>query len=459
MKEGGVAMSVIAKRTLPRRTVLRGLGTAIALPLLDSMVPALTAVAKSAAKPARRLGCFYVPNGMNMLNWTPASEGPDFEFSEILSPLEPFRDRTFALSGLCDEVANSRPGEGIGDHSRASSTWLTGVHIKKTGGTDIRAGVSMDQLAAQVLGKQTQIASLEISLDSIEAIGACETGYSCAYANTITWRTPTTPLPMENDPRALFERLFGVSGSTDTEARLARIRQEKTILDFVTGEVKGLERSLGMSDRQKLEQYLDAVRDVERRIQMAEAQSARKLPVVDQPAAIPDSFEEHMRLMFDLLVLAYQADLTRVSTFMIGREISGRSYPEMGVVGGHHGYSHHQNDPEKLEKLTVINKYHITQWAYFLEKLKQTPDGDGSLFDHSILLYGSGISDGNIHFHMDLPTVVVGGGAGTLKGGRHIRYKNDTPLSNLHVALLDKLGVPTDSFGDSTGKLEYLTDI
>ena len=452
-------MGIIAKKILPRRTVLRGLGTAIALPLLDSMVPALTAVAKTAAKPARRLGCFYVPNGMNMLNWTPATEGKGFEFSEILAPVAPFRNQTLVLSGLADEVANSRPGEGIGDHSRASSTWLTGVHIKKTGGTDIRAGISMDQLAAQVLGKETQLASLEISLDSIEALGACETGYSCVYANTITWRTPTTPLPMENDPRALFERLFGASGSTDPEARLARIRQEKTILDFVTDEVKGLERSLGNGDRRKLSQYLDAVRDVERRIQMAEAQSARQLPVVDQPAAIPDSFDEHARLMYDLLALAYQADLTRVGTYMIGREISGRSYPEMGVHGGHHGYSHHQNDPEKLEKLTIVNKYHVTQFAYFLDKLKQTPDGDGSLLDHSILLYGSGISDGNIHFHMDLPTLVVGGGAGTLKGGRHIHYKNDTPLANLNLALLDKLGVPTDSFGDSTGKLEYLTDI
>ena len=317
----------------------------------------------------------------------------------------------------------------------------------------------MDQLAAQVLGKETQLASLEISLDSIEALGACETGYSCVYANTVTWRTPTTPLPMENDPRALFERLFGASGSTDPEARRARIYQEKTILDFVTEEVKGLERSLGNGDRQKLEQYLDAVRDVEHRIQMAEAQSSRQLPVVDQPAAIPDSFDEHARLMYDLLALAYQADLTRVGTYMIGREISGRSYPEMGVHGGHHGYSHHQNDPEKLEKLTIVNKYHVTQFAYFLDKLKQLPDGDGSLLDHSILLYGSGISDGNIHFHMDLPALVVGGGSGTLQGGRHIRYKNDTPLANLHVSLLDKLGVPTDSFGDSTGKLEYLSDI
>ena len=452
-------MGIIAKKILPRRTVLRGLGTAIALPLLDSMVPALTALAKTAAKPARRLGCFYVPNGMNMLGWTPATEGSGFEFSEILSPVAPFRDQTLVLSGLADEVANSQPGEGIGDHSRASSTWLTGVHIKKTGGTDIRAGISMDQLAAQVLSKETQLASLEISLDSIEALGACETGYSCVYANTVTWRTPTTPLPMENDPRALFERLFGASGSTDPEARRARIYQEKTILDFVTEEVKGLERSLGNGDRQKLEQYLDAVRDVEHRIQMAEAQSSRQLPVVEQPAAIPDSFDEHARLMYDLLALAYQADLTRVGTYMIGREISGRSYPEMGVHGGHHGYSHHQNDPEKLEKLMIVNKYHVTQFAYFLDKLKQIPDGDGSLLDHSILLYGSGISDGNIHFHMDLPALVVGGGSGTLKGGRHIRYKNDTPLANLHVSLLDKLGVPTDSFGDSTGKLEYLSDI
>jgi len=452
-------MSIITKKFLPRRTFLRGLGVSLALPLLDGMVPALTAAAKTAAKPVRRLGAIYTPNGMEMRKWTPKNDGAGFEFSQILESLNPYREHVNVLSGLADKVAVPLPGEGIGDHARAASTWLTGVHVKKTEGPDIHAGVSMDQLAAQVLGKETQLASLELAIDSVEVLGACDAGYSCAYANTISWRTPTTPLPMENNPRAVFERLFGASNSTDSASRLARIQQEKTILDFVSEEVNGLERSLGVGDRQKLSQYLDAVRDVERRIQTAESQSGRQLPVVDQPAGIPDSFDKHCKLMYDLLALAYQADLTRVGTYMISREVSGRSYPEIGVPDGHHACSHHQNDPVKLEKLAKINAYHMSQFAYFLDKLKNTPDGDGSLLDHSVFVYGSGISDGNIHFHLDLPMVVVGTAAGQIKGGRHLRYKNDTPISNVYVAVLDKLGVPIDNFGDSTGKLDYLTDL
>jgi hypothetical protein len=452
-------MSMITKRSLSRRTVLRGLGATIALPLLDGMIPALTAASKTAAKPVRRLGCIYVPNGVEMRMWTPKVEGAGYALSPILEPLKPFYDQTTVLSGLADRVAIPLPGEGIGDHARASSTWLTGVHVKKTEGPDIRAGVSMDQIAAQVLGKETQLASLELALDSVEVLGACDAGYSCAYANTISWRTPTTPLPMENDPRAVFERLFGASNSTDPSARLARIRQEKTILDVVTDEIGSLSRTLGSSDRQRLNEYLEAVRDVERRIQTAEAQHSRELPVLDQPQGIPDTFEKHIQLMYDLLAIAYQADLTRVGTFMISREVSSRSYPQIGVPDGHHACSHHQNDPVKLEKLAKINTYHVKHFTHFLEKLRNTPDGDGSLLDHSIFVYGSGISDGNIHFHLDLPMLLVGGGAGQFKGGRHIRYKNDLPLANLYVSVLDKLGVPTGQFGDSTGTLEYLTDI
>ena len=452
-------MSIITKRSLSRRTVLRGLGATVALPLLDGMIPALTAATKTAAKPIRRLGCIYVPNGMEMRMWTPKTEGAGYALSPILEPLKPFYDQTMVLSGLADKVAVPLPGEGIGDHARASATWLTGVHVKKTEGPDIRAGVSMDQIAAQTLGKETQLASLELALDSVEVLGACDAGYSCAYANTISWRTATTPLPMENDPRAVFERLFGASNSTNAAARLARIRQEKTILDVVTEEIGSLSRTLGSNDRQRLTEYLDAVRDVERRIQTAETQSNRELPVLDQPQGIPDTFEKHIQLMYDLLALAYQADLTRVGSFMISREVSSRSYPQIGVPDGHHACSHHQNDPAKLEKLAKINTYHVKQFTYFLEKLRNTPDGDGSLLDHSTFIYGSGISDGNIHFHLDLPMLVVGGGAGQLKGGRHLRYKNDTPLANLYVSVLDKLGVPTERFGDSTGKLEYLTDI
>jgi len=452
-------MSIITKRFLSRRTVLRGLGATIALPFLDGMVPALTAAAKTAAKPVKRLGCIYVPNGMEMRMWTPKAEGANFALSPILEAMKPFYDQTMVLSGLADRVAVPLPGEGIGDHARASSTWLTGVHVKKTEGPDIRAGISMDQIAAQVLGKETQLASLELALDSVEVLGACDAGYSCAYANTISWRTPTTPLPMENDPRAVFERLFGATNSTDAATRQARIRQEKTILDVVTGEISALAKSLGSNDRQRLNEYLEAVRDVERRIQTAEAQKNRELPVLDQPQGIPDTFDKHSALMYDLLALAYQADLTRVGTFMVSREVSSRSYPQIGVPDGHHSVSHHQNDPVKLEKLAKINAYHIKQFTYFLDKLRNTPDGDGNLLDHSLFVYGSGISDGNIHFHLDLPMMVVGGGGGQFKGGRHLRYKNDTPLSNLYVSVLDKLGVPTEQFGDSTGTLDYLTDL
>jgi hypothetical protein len=452
-------MSIVTKKALPRRTFLRGMGVSLALPLLDGMVPAFAALRTTAARPVKRFGAIYVPNGVEMRMWTPKSEGAGFELPLILQPIEPFRDQAFVLSGLADKPAVPAPGEGIGDHARASATWLTGVRAKKTEGPDIRAGISMDQLAARQLGQETQLASLELALDSVEVLGACDAGYSCAYANTIAWRTPTTPLPMENNPRAVFERLFGASDSTDPETRLARIQQDRSILDIVTAEVTSLKRTLGTADRGKLTEYLDAVRDAERRIQTAERQSTRELPVVDQPMGIPDSFDAHAKLMYDLLALAYQCDLTRVATFMIGKEVSGRSYPEIGVPDGHHACSHHQNDPVKLEKLAKINRYHVEHFAYFLDKLGQIPDGDGSLLDHSLFIYGSGISDGNIHFHLDLPMLVVGGGAGTLKGGRHVRYANDTPISNLHVSVLDKLGLPMEQFGDSTGKLEYLAEI
>ena len=452
-------MHIATKQALPRRTFLRGLGVSLALPLLDGMVPAFAALRTTAGRAVKRLGAIYVPNGVEMRLWTPKTDGADFELSLILEPLARFKAQTTVLSGLADKPAVPAPGEGIGDHARASATWLTGVRVKKTEGPDIRAGISMDQLAAQHLGQETQLASLELALDSVEVLGACDAGYSCAYANTIAWRTPTTPLPMENNPRAVFERLFGASDSTDAATRQARMAQDRSILDFVTGEVASLRRTLGTGDRGKLSEYLEAVRDVERRIQTAERQSTRELPVVEQPMGIPDSFEAHARLMYDLLALAYQCDLTRVATFMIGKEVSGRAYPEIGVPDGHHACSHHQNDPVKLEKLAKINRYHMEQFAYFLDRLAATPDGDGSLLDHSMFVYGSGISDGNIHFHLDLPTVVVGGGAGTLHGGQHRRYANDTPLANLHVALLDKLGLPMEQFGDSTGKLDALTDL
>ena len=450
---------IITRKHLSRRTVLRGLGAALALPLVDGMVPALSAVAGTPAKGVRRMAVIYTPNGMMMPNWTPRGEGTSFEFSPILEALTPHRDDLVIVSGLADKYGWPQGDEGTGDHARAAATFLTGVHVRKTEGADIQSGVSMDQIAARALGAETQLASLELALESVEFLGACDSGYSCAYANTIAWRSPTTPLPMENDPRAVFERLFGGSDSTDAAARATRALKERSILDSVTDRVRELQRGLGPRDQVKIGEYLDAVRDVERRIQKIEEQSARELPVVDRPAGIPPTFEEHARLMFDLLVLAFQTDMTRISTFMLGREVSGRAYPEIGVPDSHHPTSHHQNDPEKLKKLEKINTFHLEQFAYFVDRMHHTPDGDGSLLDHSMLLYGSGISDSNVHMHDNLPLVLVGGAGGRLKGGRHVRYAKDTPVTNLFLNMLDIVGVPAEKLGDSTGPLEHLTDL
>jgi hypothetical protein len=443
---------IITKKCLSRRAMLRGIGATLALPLLDGMVPALSALAKTAAGGVKRLGVIYTPNGMNMLQWLPVGEGTGFTFSPILEPLSPFRDQLVVVSGLADRYGWPQGDEGTGDHARASATFLTGVHVKKTEGADIQGGVSMDQIAAQTLGRNTQLASLELALESVEFLGACDAGYSCAYANTIAWRSPTTPLPMENDPRAVFERLFGASDTTDAASRLGRIQKERSILDAVIEDVIDLQRTLGPRDRTKMVEYLDAIRDVERRIQKAEEQSARELPVVEQPAGIPGTFESHARLMFDLLTLAFQTDMTRVATFMLGHEVSGRSYPEIGVPDSHHPVSHHQNYPEKLAKLAKINTFHVEQFAYFLEKLRSTPDGDGSLLDRSILLYGSGISDSNVHLHDNLPLLLAGGGAAGIQGGRHLQYAKDTPVTNLYLSMLDRVGVAVENIGDSSGR-------
>jgi len=450
---------MLTKKHLSRRTILRGVGATLALPLLDGMVPALTALAQTAARGARRMAVVYTPNGMMMPDWAPRGEGSSFELSPILQPLAAHRDRLVVLSGLEDKYGWPQADEGAGDHARASATFLTGVHVRKTEGADLRAGVSMDQIAARTFGNETQLASLELALESVEMLGACDAGYSCAYANTISWRSPTTPMPMENDPRAVFERLFGGSDSTDPAARLARIRKDRSILDSVTERVTDLRHDLGPRDRSKLTEYLDAVRDVERRIQKAEQQSARELPLVERPAGVPGSFEEHATMMFDLLALAFQTDMTRVSTFMLGREVSGRAYPEIGVPDAHHPVSHHQNDPEKLAKLSKINILHMQQFAYFVEKMRATPDGDGSLLDHSMLLYGAAISDSNVHMHDNLPLVMVGSAGGRIAGGRHLVYRKGTPVTNLFLNMLDKLGVPAESIGDSTGRLEHLSDV
>jgi hypothetical protein len=450
---------VITKMALSRRTVLRGLGASLALPLLDSMVPALSALKATAAAPTRRLGIVYVPNGIFMNRWTPAAEGTAFEVTPTLEPLAPFRNRMVIVTGLSNKQGDALPGEGAGDHARAAGAYLTGVHPKKTEGADIQAGVSMDQIAARALGRETQLASLEISLDSKEPVGACDPGYSCAYANTLCWRSPTTPLPMENDPRAVFERLFGSSDSTDPAMWRLRRQEDRSILDGMTRKVARLKQQLGPGDSTKLDEYVDAIRDVERRIQKAEEQSARELPAIDQPAGIPSSFEDHAKLMFDLQALAYQADLTRVSTFMMSHETSQRAYPEIGVPDAHHPLSHHGGDAEKIAKLVKVNLYHARLFAYYVEKLRSTSDGEGSLLDHVTIIYGSGMSDGNTHNHHNLPTVLIGSGAGRIQGGRHLKYPPSTPVTNLFLSVLDKLGVPAETIGDSTGKVDLLSSL
>ncbi len=450
---------IITKKAIPRRTVLRGVGATLALPLLDSMIPAFAGAAHAAATPVRRFGVVYVPNGMVMKSFTPEAEGAAFELTPILKPLEPFRNQLLVLSGL-----SSRPpvgglaGAASGVHARASTRFLTDVPPKRGQGMEIEAGVSVDQIAAKALAQYTQLASLEVALEGRDLAGSCDVGYSCAYTNTIAWRSATTPLPMENDPRAVFERLFGDSGTTDPAARVARIKKDRSILDSVTERVNRLHQRIGSRDRAKLGEYLEAVRDVERRISKAEEQGGGELPLVDQPAGIPATFEEHSKLMIDMQVLAYQTDLTRVITFMIGRELSSRTYPQLGVSESHHPISHHLNDPAKLASLAKINTHHVAQFAYYLEKLRSTPDGDGSLLDHVLLVYGAGMADSNMHAPNGLPVILAGGGAGQLKGGRHIKYPADTPLANLHLTILDKLGVPTvENIGDSSGKLEHLS--
>jgi hypothetical protein len=444
---------IITKLSLPRRTFLRGMGTALALPLLDAMVPAATALAQTAASPTKRLGFIYIPNGANMGRWTPSTDGA-LDLSPTLSPLAPVRDQIVIPTGLAHRQAEAW-GDGNGEHSRASGVWLNGVHPKRTEGADVRAGTTVDQIAAATMGRETPLPSLEISLENSFVVGNCDNGYSCVYTNTISWRSPTTPLPMEHNPRVVFERLFGEGGTT-TE-RLARLSEDRSILDAVREDMARLQQKLGPEDRGRMSQYLDAVREIERRIQRVEAQADEaELPEnLARPVGIPESFDEHARLMFDLQALAFQADITRVFTFLVGREQSAQSYPEIGVPDAHHATSHHQLDPAKLEQYAKINTYHVDLLSGFLQRLQSTPDGDGSLLDHSLILYGGGISDGDQHSHIDLPLVLAGGGGGQLQGGRHVRYPTDTPMANLLVSMLDKAGVaPAEQFGDSTGQLD-----
>ena len=440
---------IITGKAIPRRTVLRGIGAGLALPLLDGMVPAFAAIRNSAANPVRRFGVFYVPNGMAMQHWTPEATGKGFATTRLLKQIEAYRDQMTILTGLNGVQSNA------GVHASAATRFLTGVTPARTE-SNLRADVSVDQLIARDFAQHTQLASLELALDSRDVSGSCDVGFSCTYTSTIAWRNETTPLMGENNPRAVFERLFGDSGSTDPAARLARMQKDQSILDSVSDKISALQRGLGPDDQVRVNEYLEAVRDIERRIQKAEEQSDRELPEVDQPAGIPATYEEHAKLMFDLLLLAYQTDLTRVSTYMMAREISGRTYPEIGVPDSHHPTSHHRDDPTLYEKIAKINTFHLNLFSYFLEKARATPDGDGNLLDHMMLLYGAGMSDSNRHDNKGLPVVLLGGGSGHLKAGGHIRYTERTPITNLHLTILDKMGVPVDSMSDSTGRLELL---
>ena len=449
---------MIFKKAIPRRTFLRGSGAALALPLLDSMVPAFAGPADTTPKPVVRMGFVYVPNGIIMGKWTPATEGAGFEMTPILEALTPFRDGILVLSGLDSKPSTTLPGEPGAQHSCASAAFLTGVHPKVTEGVDIRAGISVDQIAANELGKKTQIASLELALDPVLAAGVCEPQTTCAYLNTMCWRTPTTPMPMEDKPRLVFERLFGDSDTTDPTARLARMQKNRSLLDFVTQSVARLTTGLPPGDRVKLTEYLDAVRDVERRIQLAEEQSSRELPTLERPAGgFPASYEEYAKLMMDLQVLAFQTDMTRVISFMLAHERSARAYREIEVPDAHHGLSHHRGDPASIVKLAKINTYHVKMLAYYLQKLRSTRDGDGTLLDHTMIVYGSAFADGNLHTNVDIPILLAGGGAVKIKLGRHIRYPKGTPITNLYLSMLDKMGIPLDNLGDSTGKLELLS--
>jgi len=442
---------IITKMSLPRRTFLRGVGATLALPLLDAMVPAASALARTAAKPTPRVGFIYIPNGANMSQWTPKGEEGPLELSRILQPLHGVRDQVVIPTGLDHRQAEAW-GDGNGEHSRASSVWLNGVHPKRTEGADVRAGTTADQLAAAELGQDTPLPSLELALENSFVVGNCDNGYSCVYSNTFSWRDPATPLPMEHNPRVIFERLFGEGGTQ--KQRVARLRDNRSILDAVREDMIRLEGTLGAGDRSRVSQYLEAVREIERRIQRSESQTDTTLPdTLARPVGIPESFDEHARLMFDLQLLAFQADVTRVFTFLIGREQTSQSFPEIGVPDPHHAMSHHQLDPERLEKYAKINTYEVSLFADFLNKLKSTPDGDGTLLDQSLILYGGGISDGDQHSHLSLPLILAGGGAGTVKGGRHLKYKSETPMANLLVSMLDKVGVHAEKLGDSTGQL------
>jgi len=438
-------MALLTTKPLPRRTVLRGLGATLALPLLDAMSPAFSLRGRAAARPVRRFQTFYVPNGMAMPYWTPTGEGSAFELSPILEPLAPFREQMLVLSGLKSNWNYI--------HAGASGSFLTGTMRGGRNEVEVIADVSMDQLLARHFARETQVASLELSMDAPANAGACTGILSCAYTHTISWRSPTQPLPMEYNPRSVFEKLFGDSGSTNRSAREARLRQHKSILDSVSDKLSGLRRSLGPQDQGKVDEYAESLRDVERRVQRAEEQRDIELPLLEQPQGVPPVFEDHLALMFDLQRLAFQSDLTRVISFMISKEQSARPYPQIGVPEAHHPLSHHNEVPELIATMSKINRYHTELFSKYLTTLRATPDGDGSLLDHVTILYGSGISNSTRHSGDNLPLMLVGGGSGTIKGGRHLKYADKPLMGDLLVTLMDKMDVPVDHVGGSKNKL------
>jgi Protein of unknown function (DUF1552) len=449
----------VSRKGLSRRTFLRGLGGCVALPLLDAMAPALCSAAGQQPRPPIRLAFIYAPNGVTMSHWKPVAAGRDFAYPRILSPLEPFRQDVLVVSGLDHNQANAM-GDGGGGHARAGATYLTGVHCKKTMGSDIRGGVSVDQIVAQELGRQTRLASLELGCEDTRMVGNCDTGYSCAYTSSIAWRTPTLPMPPETNPRLVFERLFGTDDpNMDPRLRARRLLYRRSILDTVGDQAQQIVGALGAADRRKVDEYLTAIREIEKRIQGAENKPQTR-PDLDKPAGIPEAFVDHLRLMFDLQILAFQADLTRVSTLMIGREGSLRTYPEIGIPDSHHPLTHHRQNREFIEKVTQINAYHVRLFStYYVAKMKSIAEGDGSLLQNCMVCYGSGLSEGNSHNPLDLPVLLVGQGGGGLRTGRHVVYPRGTPMTNLFLTLLDRMGVRPEKVGDSTGRLEHLADM
>ncbi|MEM9237609.1 MAG: DUF1552 domain-containing protein [Verrucomicrobiota bacterium] len=442
---------ILSRKSLPRRTFLRGMGASISLPILDAMIPAATAAKLTAAKPVKRLGFVFMPMGCDITRWTPDGDQQLDKLSPILGSLESVKDQVSVLTNL--ELQPAYPGT----HATSNSAFLSAAQAKRTESSDYFLGTTVDQIAAKHIGQSTQLPSLEMSMDLMQTVGQCDNGYACVYQNNLSWASPTTPLPAEAHPRRVFEMLFGV-GATPEE-RKAAMKRRASLLDWVGDDLASLKRELGSADRARVDDYLQAVREVERRIQKAESDAKdNPMPDLDRPEGVPAAYADHARLMFELQILAFQGDITRVTTFQLARETSNRTYPEIGVTDPHHPLSHHGNDPAKIERMSKINAFHVSLFAEFLEKMKGTQDGDGSLLDHSLFLYGSGMGDPNVHDHNNLPIVVAGGAAGGMKGGQHIRYDKPKPLANLHLTLLDKAGVDLESFGDSNGKIEELSE-